>query len=153
MTTTPDFWRNSFFDNTSTTGDQDSGVVAPTAADNFFAVWVDHTNFNGGLDAIIARKFDTLGNPLTGEVNLTAGFSENALNPAAVRLPIAGQGDGLTVAIETIVSGTDHDIFLRRTDAGLNNLGLTAINFDTVCRQSISDSWLGNLRECLAHLV
>jgi hypothetical protein len=23
----------------------------------------------------------------------------------------------------------------------------------TVCRQSISDSWLGNLRECLAHLV
>jgi hypothetical protein len=22
-----------------------------------------------------------------------------------------------------------------------------------VCRQSISDSWLGNLRECLAHLV
>jgi tripartite-type tricarboxylate transporter receptor subunit TctC len=24
---------------------------------------------------------------------------------------------------------------------------------DSVCRQSISDSWLGNLRECLAHLV
>jgi hypothetical protein len=24
---------------------------------------------------------------------------------------------------------------------------------DGVCRQSISDSWLGNLRECLAHLV
>jgi hypothetical protein len=22
-----------------------------------------------------------------------------------------------------------------------------------VCRQSLSDSWLGNLRECLAHLV
>jgi len=22
-----------------------------------------------------------------------------------------------------------------------------------VCRQSISDSWLGNLRECLAHLI
>jgi len=25
--------------------------------------------------------------------------------------------------------------------------------YDPVCRQSISDSWLGNLRECLAHLV
>ena len=24
---------------------------------------------------------------------------------------------------------------------------------ENVCRQSISDSWLGNLRECLAHLV
>ena len=23
----------------------------------------------------------------------------------------------------------------------------------TVCRQDISDDWLGNLRECLAHLV
>src|SRR5215471_5449524 len=34
---------------------------------------------------------------------------------------------------------------------------LVALNVDdieeTVCRQSISDSWLGNLRECLAHLV
>jgi hypothetical protein len=26
-------------------------------------------------------------------------------------------------------------------------------SFGNVCRQSISDSWLGNLRECLAHLV
>src|SRR5215831_1663084 len=25
--------------------------------------------------------------------------------------------------------------------------------FTSVCRQSISDSWLGSLRECLAHLV
>jgi hypothetical protein len=24
---------------------------------------------------------------------------------------------------------------------------------NTVCRQNISDDWLGNLRECLAHLV
>jgi hypothetical protein len=31
---------------------------------------------------------------------------------------------------------------------------LYKILLDTpVCRQSISDSWLGNLRECLAHLV
>ena len=28
-----------------------------------------------------------------------------------------------------------------------------AIVLILVCRQSISDSWLGNLRECLAHLV
>jgi hypothetical protein len=27
------------------------------------------------------------------------------------------------------------------------------VRMDYVCRQSISDSWLGNLRECLAHLV
>ena len=28
-----------------------------------------------------------------------------------------------------------------------------AIERCIVCRQSILDSWLGNLRECLAHLV
>jgi len=30
---------------------------------------------------------------------------------------------------------------------------LAIARFKAVCRQSISDSWLGNLRECLAHLV
>jgi hypothetical protein len=29
----------------------------------------------------------------------------------------------------------------------------TEIDMIPVCRQSMSDSWLGNLRECLAHLV
>jgi hypothetical protein len=42
--------------------------------------------------------------------------------------------------------------------ASLPNGGqMTVQRFDelqaNVCRQSISDSWLGNLRECLAHLV
>jgi hypothetical protein len=41
MTTTPDLWRNPFTDNTSLTGDQTSGVVAATAGNEFFAVWVD----------------------------------------------------------------------------------------------------------------
>ena len=35
---------------------------------------------------------------------------------------------------------------------GARRSALLAIGF-YVCRQSISDSWLGNLRECLAHLV
>jgi hypothetical protein len=30
---------------------------------------------------------------------------------------------------------------------------IRTFNDRPVCRQSISDSWLGNLRECLAHLV
>ena len=30
---------------------------------------------------------------------------------------------------------------------------ISAVERAGVCRQSISDSWLGNLRECLAHLV
>src|SRR5262249_1024579 len=113
MTTTPDLWRSGFIDNTSLTGNQDSGVVAPTLGDQFFAVWVD---VNLTPDHIIARKFDSLGNPSTGEVDITPLFGVDALNPAAVRLPIAGQADGLAVAFES----SNSDIFLRRTDAGLN---------------------------------
>jgi len=97
MTTTPDLWLTPlpFLDNTSLTGDQDSGVVAPTAGDQFFAVWRDS---NLTPDHIIARSFDSLGNPLTPEVDITPLFAVDALNPAAVRLPIAGQADGLAVA-------------------------------------------------------
>src|SRR5262249_52379421 len=118
MTTTPDLWRSPFTDNTSLTGQQDSGVVAPTAGDQFFAVWVDRTNFGPfpGTDAIIARKFDSLGNPLTGEVALHF-FGPNEDQPAAVALPIAGQADGLAVAL-TITSdqlNTFNDVWLLRT--------------------------------------
>src|SRR5262249_60903636 len=99
MTTTPDLWRSPFTDNTSLTGQQDSGVVAPTAGDQFFAVWVDRDNFTS--DTIIARKFDALGNPLTAEVVVDpVHAAENLFDPAAVRLPIAGQADGLAVAFE-----------------------------------------------------
>ena len=41
------------------------------------------------------------------------------------------------------------DTFARRDDAKCRDMGAQR----GVCRQSISDSWLGNLRECLAHLV
>src|SRR5262249_40851514 len=117
MTTTPDLWRSPFIDNTSLTGNQESGVVAATSSDQFFAVWGDRLNFNQGHDTIIARKFDSLGNPLTGEVNLTGiGFSSfDADQPAAVRLPIAGQADGLAVAFTF-----QGDIYLVKADAALS---------------------------------
>src|SRR5262249_26111419 len=51
----------------------------------------------------------------------------NSLNPAAVRLPIAGQADGLAVALEFAFTPTNHDIYVQRTDAALNDLGLISI--------------------------
>src|SRR5262245_66629413 len=95
MTTTPGLWRSGVTDNTTLAGAQDSGVVAATIDDQFFAVWVDHGVITPGQDVIIARKFDSLGNPLTGEVNLGATIVGQLSEPAAVRLPIAGQADGL----------------------------------------------------------
>src|SRR5262249_39376201 len=119
MTTTPNLWRNPFIDNTNLTGDQSDGVVAATNANQFFAAWVD---FQHSPSDIILRSFDSLGNPITGEVNLRdslTNFSNPAfLHPAVARLPIAGAGDGLAVAWEDIFSATDHDIFVSRFNAG-----------------------------------
>jgi hypothetical protein len=41
----------------------------------------------------------------------------------------------------------------RSEKASLGKIGHHDWDAPPVCRQSISDSWLGNLRECLAHLV
>jgi large repetitive protein len=121
MTTTPDLWRTPFIDNTTLTGNQDSGVVAATNADQFFAVWVDQ---NLNPDEIIARKFDILGNPITGEVVLdqNGDLGGELREPAAVRLPISGQADGLAVAFTDFVNGDD-DIFLIRADSSPVEIG------------------------------
>src|SRR5262249_28638749 len=129
MTTTPDLWRNPFLDNTTLTGNQDSGVVAPTAGDQFFAVWVDRGVIRPGIDEIIARKFDSLGNPLTIEQDLHF-FGVPEGEPAAVRLPIAGQADGLAVAFS--VTGDLHDVWLVRFDAAFGGLAGNPIVIDRV---------------------
>src|SRR5262249_2304152 len=117
MTTTPDLWRNPFIDNATIAGNQDQGVVAPTNNNQFFAVWVDTTNFNGGVDTIVARSFNSLGNPLTGDVQLPLGtLIVDASEPAAVRLPIANQADGLAVAFQSEFSPIDFDIYVVRRD-------------------------------------
>src|SRR5262245_61255854 len=129
MTTTPDLWRAGFIDNQILAGTQDFGVVAPTNANQFFAVWVDHDNFNGGLDTIVACKFDSLGNPLTGDVPILT--THDLTEPAAVRLPIAGQGDGLVESFTRIFSTfpqpLDEDIFIARFNSNLGFLGFTTI--------------------------
>src|SRR5262249_31555299 len=79
----------------------------------------------------IARKFDSLGNPLTGEVALHF-FGPNEDQPAAVALPIAGQADGLAVAL-TITSdqlNTFNDVWLLRTNAALVDLAPNPIPID-----------------------
>jgi hypothetical protein len=40
----------------------------------------------------------------------------------------------------------------RRLDREVDP-ALVSLECGYVCRQNISDGWLGNLRECLAHLV
>src|SRR5262249_44867308 len=61
-------------------------------------------------------------NPLTGEVNLVPGSVLDRDEPTAVRLPIAGAGDGLAVAytVHGGVGGSDIDVVM--TGASLNSL-------------------------------
>src|SRR5262249_29998097 len=67
------------------------------------------------------------------------GGSEGKTAIEAAPLPITA-----TIALEMIgpIPGTV-----------INHWQLSSARAKLVCRQSISDSWLGNLRECLAHLV
>src|SRR5262245_61493208 len=120
MTTTPDPWRSPFIDNATLLGQQDSGVVAPTAGGEFFAVWRDDNPPMKVDPDIIARKFDSLGNPLTGNVDITQELTLPKSEPAAVRLPIPGQADGLAVAFTREVNNTD--VWAVRTDAALTTL-------------------------------
>jgi len=131
MTTTPALWRSPFTLNSTLAGSQNSGVVAATTDNQFFAVWVDAGQVVPGVNEIIGRGFDSQGNPVTGQVVLHDFVIVNEGQPAAVRLPIAGQADGLAVAF-TVTSPGANDVWVVRFDANLAGLPGNAILIDTV---------------------
>ena len=117
-----------FIDNATLDGQQDSGVVAATALGDFYAVWRDSGNFNSGHADIVGRHFDTLGNPVGGDVSLLPlnnafGIPFNASQPATVALPIAGQASGAATAFtDNFNKGPDFDVYVVRTNASLARL-------------------------------
>ena len=129
MTITPVVLRSLFVDNATDNGfQQDSGVVAATSAGDFYAIWQDSGNFNSGHSDIVGRHFDTLGNPIGGDVSLLPlnnafGVPFNASQPATVALPIAGQADGTATAFtDNFNNGPDFDVYVVRTNASLTRL-------------------------------
>ncbi len=129
MTITPVVLRSLFVDNATDNGfQQDSGVVAATSAGDFYAIWRDSGNFNSGHSDIVGRHFDTLGNPIGGDVSLLPlnnafGVPFNALQPATVALPIAGQAEGTATAFtDNFNNGPDFDVYVVRTNASLSRL-------------------------------
>jgi hypothetical protein len=128
MTTTPSLLRSGIVDNATLTGGQADGAVIPSSDGTYFVVWLDFSNYNGGLRTVVGRHFDALGNALTGEVNLTPGFSNNedvgALSSvnflSAARLPISGQPDGFVVAFVNELSNGDQDVWIVRANASLS---------------------------------
>jgi hypothetical protein len=129
LTITPVVLRSLFVDNATDNGfQQDSGVVAATAAGDFYAIWRDSGNFNSGHSDIVGRHFDTLGNPIGGDVSLLPlnnafGVPFNASQPATVALPIAGQAEGTATAFtDNFNNGPDFDVYVVRTNASLSRL-------------------------------
>jgi hypothetical protein len=107
-------------------------------------------------------------------IALTAMVASPTAQAADTTLMLACQGTKTNTLFETgapIRKGQPNPISMGiivnltdRTVTGLEDhppLTIRSVNettiafgwFRDVCRQSISDSWLGNLRECLAHLV
>jgi hypothetical protein len=118
-----------FVDNATDNGfQQDSGVVAATLLGDFYPIWRDSGNFNSGHSAIVGRHFDSLGNPVGGDVvlnplNNAFGVPFNASQPATVALPIAGQASGTATAFtDNFNSGPDFDVYVVRTNASLTRL-------------------------------
>jgi hypothetical protein len=74
--------------NATPTGNKSAGSVAPENDGNYFASCEDFSNFNAGKSSIVARHFDSLGNPTMGEVvpnppNDASGNSIIATVPAS----------------------------------------------------------------------
>jgi hypothetical protein len=94
-------------------------ALAPTGDGGFIVVW--HSSLDGGSTGISARRFDSVGAPLTGEFQVNAftlGYQGDA--------EVAGNGtDFVVVWSSTGEDGDAEGIFARR----LNLAGLVGVEF------------------------
>src|SRR5207248_7147555 len=114
---------------------QESPDVAAAGDGSYYVVWTDSVvgTFTNDL---VARHFDALGNPLTGDIFLSFfPFNVTSL-PAATNQPISGQADGLAVAFAVTAAGlpnpNDAGIFLERTNSSLTPIPPAAITVDAI---------------------
>jgi hypothetical protein len=132
---------NDFLVNTYTTGFQDSSQVVRAADGRFTVVWQDSAR-----DAIVARRFDSGGAPLSGE------FLVNTNPVLYPDVRAAAAPDGSLV----VVWGDDNDVLGRRFDSvGGSVGGAFVVNSITTGYQSRPDvtvapdgsfvvAWLGD---------
>ncbi len=97
--------------NTTTEGRQDLPAVATNADGAFVVVWRGYTQPTGY--EVFARRYDSSGEPLGDELQLTDDF--NGESPPAVA---TRQDSGFVVVWETeYQSGSAYDVFARRYDS------------------------------------
>src|SRR5262245_47042824 len=89
MTTTPTIWKASSKVNASN-GDARNGGIVALLDGGYLVVWTDESNgtFNPTGDAVVAQRYDALGQKVGGEVELHASSGTyDDREPAVTTLP------------------------------------------------------------------
>jgi hypothetical protein len=98
--------------NVVTTGYQRFPAVARSSSGDFVVVWQSYQEF-GTANDIVARRFSSSGDPLTGDFLVEATTNENHVHPSVAAL---GVDAGYVVVWESVPAGNTQ-IFGRRFDA------------------------------------
>jgi FG-GAP-like repeat len=102
---------------------QDDGQIVALADGGYLIVWTDHSRaFNPAGSAVIGQRYDLLGNRVGGEFDISQLVTGDQSAPAVTALPDGG------ILVAFVDSANNGDIFVRRYDADLNQVGTDTID-------------------------
>jgi hypothetical protein len=122
MTTTPRLSK-SWTQVNSSLGLQADDQIAPLADGGYVVVWTDFSGVhNPAGAAIVAQRYDSLGNKVGGEVNISLFSSGDQFSPAITPLP----NGNIAIAFVDQFAG-DQNIYVR-----ISNSSLNLVRFDVI---------------------
>jgi hypothetical protein len=134
MTTTPRLSK-SWTQVNSSLGLQADDQIAPLADGGYVVVWTDINSrtHNPAGAAIVAQRYDSLGNKVGGEVNISLFSSGDQFSPAITPLP----NGNIAIAFVDQFAG-DQNIYVRISNSSLNLVRFDVI--DTGANQTFNPS-------------
>lgn len=99
--------------NATTAGNQEDPDLAPLPGGGFVAVWRSATQGPGSKNAIVMRRFDAAGAPLSAEALVNTNANNEQRNPVVAAAP----GGRFVVAWQTFQSGSGIETRARAYDA------------------------------------
>ena len=140
MSVTPSVWKDWTQVNTTETGPRDSaelsGRIAALPDGGYIVVWIDLTGtYSPQGNAILARRYDFLGNPISDEIKISPFLSGSQNSPAVTEL-----SDGrIAIGFTDRFDGTDQ-ILVQIYDSALNLVRTDTIETgtDTLDQLSLS---------------
>jgi hypothetical protein len=129
MSTIPTLWKSETQVNTTDSGtSQNTPVVAALGDGGYVVVWTDQSLVhNPGGTAVVAQKYNALGQKLGGEVKISQFNSGNQSDLAVTAMP----DGGFVVAFFSYFNG-DYDLYARRYNVNLNLLRTDDIDLSNI---------------------